>query len=307
MPLDILREAQHRWFDILTAVGIPSNMLRNRHGPCPMCGGKDRFRWSNKDGNGTWFCNGCGHGDGPDLVMAYKRVDFRGMLDLVKPLIGTSKHRGDQEQSTLSPAERRRRLNEFWQSGAVAKADDPVGLYLRTRLGQFIPSTDLRCVQWSAGATMVAMVRDPKGKPATLHRTFLTLDGHKAHTGESVRKMMPGAVPKGVSVHLMPYQQVLGVAEGIETAIAASILFKVPVWAALNANFLATWQVPDDVETVMVFGDHDANFVGQAAAYEQARRCALARKKVQVHIPDGIGDDWADVLARQLERCQVAA
>ena len=89
--------------------------------------------------------------------------------------------------------------------------------------------------------------------------------------------------------------------------MAASILLNVPVWPTLNANFLTTWQVPESVETVMVFGDNDANFVGQAAAYEQARRCALAKKTVQVHIPDGTGDDWADVLVRQVEGRQLAA
>lgn len=28
-----------------------------RHGPCPICGGKDRFRVDNKDDDGTWYCN----------------------------------------------------------------------------------------------------------------------------------------------------------------------------------------------------------------------------------------------------------
>jgi putative DNA primase/helicase len=154
---------------------------------------------------------------------------------------------------------------------------------------------------------MVAMVRDPSGKPVTLHRTFLTLDGRKSLQGDAARKLMPGSIPKGVAVRLMPHGKVLGIAEGVETAMAAAILFDMPVWSALNANFLATWQVPHDVETVMVFADNDANFVGQAAAYEQAKRCALAKKTVQVRIPDGIGDDWADVLTRQLESRKLAA
>jgi hypothetical protein len=53
-------DAQHRWLDILTALGVPAKFLRNWHGPCPMCGGKDRFRFDDKDGKGTFFCNGCG-------------------------------------------------------------------------------------------------------------------------------------------------------------------------------------------------------------------------------------------------------
>ncbi|NYY79755.1 hypothetical protein DMH17_06695 [Raoultella planticola] len=33
-----------------------------------MCGGADRFRFDDKEGRGTWFCNQCGAGDGLKLV-----------------------------------------------------------------------------------------------------------------------------------------------------------------------------------------------------------------------------------------------
>ncbi len=33
-----------------------------------MCGGSDRFRFDDKEGRGTWFCNQCGAGDGLKLV-----------------------------------------------------------------------------------------------------------------------------------------------------------------------------------------------------------------------------------------------
>ncbi|MCT8351287.1 MULTISPECIES: primase-helicase zinc-binding domain-containing protein [Photorhabdus] len=70
---DIVRQSCHRWPAILSQAGIvvPAN---NRHGPCPMCGGKDRFRFDDKNGNGTWICNRakCGHGDGLDLLAKFK-------------------------------------------------------------------------------------------------------------------------------------------------------------------------------------------------------------------------------------------
>ena len=40
---------------------------------------------------------------------------------------------------------------------------------------------------------------------------------------------MLGNMPAGASVRLMPHETVLGIAEGIETAFAASQLFSVPV------------------------------------------------------------------------------
>src|SRR5260370_38280875 len=51
-------DTRHRWVDILTALGVPTKFLNRRHGPCPMCGGKDRFRFIDTDGKGTFFCNG---------------------------------------------------------------------------------------------------------------------------------------------------------------------------------------------------------------------------------------------------------
>lgn len=51
---------------ILPALGVP--VIKNRHQACPVCGGSDRFRFDDKEGRGTWFCNQCGAGDGLKLV-----------------------------------------------------------------------------------------------------------------------------------------------------------------------------------------------------------------------------------------------
>jgi len=63
--------ARGHWLAILPALGIPAEALVNRHGPCPGCGGRDRFRFDNREGNGGWFCGGGGErraGDGFALV-----------------------------------------------------------------------------------------------------------------------------------------------------------------------------------------------------------------------------------------------
>ena len=68
---DLLRAAQGHWQSILPALGVASECLSNRHGPCPGCGGKDRFRFDDKDGRGGFVCGGGGdpfHGDGFDLL-----------------------------------------------------------------------------------------------------------------------------------------------------------------------------------------------------------------------------------------------
>lgn len=40
-----VERARGRWREILPQLGIDTSYLRTRHGPCPLCGGKDRFRW----------------------------------------------------------------------------------------------------------------------------------------------------------------------------------------------------------------------------------------------------------------------
>lgn len=63
--------ARGRWPEILPALNVPRDALRAKHGPCPGCGGKDRYRFDDRGGDGTWYCSGGGeprHGDGFDLL-----------------------------------------------------------------------------------------------------------------------------------------------------------------------------------------------------------------------------------------------
>ena len=62
--LPLKDRAQGRWSGILPALGIGESFLTGKHGPCPLCGGKDRWRWDNREGRGTWICSKCGAGDG---------------------------------------------------------------------------------------------------------------------------------------------------------------------------------------------------------------------------------------------------
>jgi putative DNA primase/helicase len=80
-----LAAAEGRWPEILMAVaGLTSEQLTNRHQPCPHCGGKDRYRWTDDDGPGSWYCNQCGGRDGAGgggtgmgLLMRIKGWDFK--------------------------------------------------------------------------------------------------------------------------------------------------------------------------------------------------------------------------------------
>ncbi len=66
----IIKNAQGKWPHILSTLGINVPDNPNKHAPCPVCEGTDRFRFDDKEGKGTWFCNQCTpqSGDGLNLV-----------------------------------------------------------------------------------------------------------------------------------------------------------------------------------------------------------------------------------------------
>jgi putative DNA primase/helicase len=86
----VVERARNRWPEILPVLGIDVSFLRNRHGPCPACGGKDRFRFDNKGGDGTYYCNQCGAGDGITLVRKVNGWDFKTACDEIVRIIGTT-------------------------------------------------------------------------------------------------------------------------------------------------------------------------------------------------------------------------
>jgi putative DNA primase/helicase len=310
----LLDRARGRWHGILPALGIPSKLLNTRkHQPCPFCGGKDRFRYTDKDGEGRYICNpngnGCGAGSGIDLVMKFNGWDFARAAKEIEAVLGDA-HIKPIPKASNDDADARASMQKLWDRCSLIVAGDFVDRYLASRgiRQERYPSilrkaesikheTEDGVQSWHPA--MVAKITAPDGKPTNLHRTYLTLKGEKAPV-DPVRKTMWGPIAKGSAIRLFEPGPVLGVAEGIETALAASELFRIPVWAAINSTLLQGWEPPADVHQVIVFGDNDPKFGGQAAANSLAHRLACQRGiSVRVEIPPITGQDWNDVLLAQ--------
>ncbi len=73
---------------IFPAVGITLRGNPNHHQPCPICGGKDRFRCDDKGGDGTYICNHCGAGDGVKLVQQYTNSDYYETMKMIASIVG---------------------------------------------------------------------------------------------------------------------------------------------------------------------------------------------------------------------------
>jgi putative DNA primase/helicase len=86
--LDVRTVAAGRWRGILLGLGMDERTLSGKHGPCPLCGGRDRFRFDDKGGKGTYFCSGCGAGDGVRLAMGLTGQGFKETAQQIERLAG---------------------------------------------------------------------------------------------------------------------------------------------------------------------------------------------------------------------------
>ena len=292
--------ANGRWPGILANFGLDERALSGRHGPCPVCDGRDRFRFDDKDGRGTFYCSQCGAGDGFDLLRRVKGWTFREAAEQVKQVVGSI------GETSCAPkvctVDKLAQCKRVWSESKSVIAGDPVSLYLARRTGLEVIPACLRyhpalAYRHDDGSTtkhpaMLAKVTAPDGTGTALHRTYLTSDGEKADVPMS--KKVLGSLPAGAAVRLSRTCSTLGVAEGVETALSASVAFGLPVWSAISSGGLEKCTPPAGINRVVIFGDNDLSGTGQAAAWILAKRLIAADVAVDVKIPTNPGTDWAD-------------
>ena len=141
---------------------------------------------------------------------------------------------------------------------------------------------------------LITLARFASGDRAPgIHRTFLLDDGSaKAPVG---KKMLGSVADAAVRLFAMPEDGHLGVAEGIETALAAHALFSRPVWAALSADGLARFRWPDGTTRITIYAD--AGDAGRQAAATLSDRLNRADIPNEIVLPLH-GDDFNDDIMR---------
>lgn len=141
---------------------------------------------------------------------------------------------------------------------------------------------------------LVAAVRDNQGLVA-VHRSFLA--SREARLAE-LEEPRCGLGPFGRgAVRLGGTGPRLGLAEGIETALSASILFGLPCWATLGTERFGLVELPAGVAELFLFLDHDA---GGRRAGSLARTAFASAVPIETHMPRRQGWDWNDVLMAKL-------
>ncbi|NNM78057.1 virulence protein [Sphingomonas sp. ID1715] len=143
---------------------------------------------------------------------------------------------------------------------------------------------------------MIAAVRDDSGLIA-VHRTFLAFK-HDSLLCGSPSKLALGRLGKGAVRLAPPRDDILGLAEGIETALSAWQLFNIPCWAALGTERFRHVAIPSSVRQLTLFLDNDA------AGRRAERLCREAHREaglsIEARYPNLAGQDWNDVLQHEL-------
>jgi putative DNA primase/helicase len=136
---------------------------------------------------------------------------------------------------------------------------------------------------------LVAAVQGQDRKIVAVQTTMLTTTGRKAAVLRPRNTM--GALGVG-AVRLAKAGTVLGLAEGVETALSAQQLTGVPCWACLGAGRMHHVAVPTNILELHVFGDNDEP--GRAAAERTAHE--NRHRRVVLRFPPEGCKDWNDIL-----------
>ena len=266
----ILSRAQGHYKSILLSAGADETIFKTKNLECPWCAGVDRFSYTDKFGKGDSFCRHCGYHSGVDLLMKIKNFGYVDALRFMArflnlPIHEEKTYRVTKTQEQSSPVE------EVWAASHALGETDSAYAYLRSRgLKKCFPaalraSNRLRYAQLSEDGRswdhsfyegLVAEIVNSEGDRVSLHCTYLD-KGRKAPV-KAVKKVL-GKELSGCAVRLAETDEsgVLGLAEGIETALSASELFGVPVWSVVAAFNFRNFVPPKSVRRIIIFGDSE--------------------------------------------------
>lgn len=307
-------------------------------GPCPVCGGKDRFGIN--PALGVFVCRVCDvGGDGLAMVQHVLACDFKSALAYlagdadVQPdpvEVARRKERAAQVERDRLNFEKKARARaiadarEIWHA-ALPATGTPVAAYLEARgirwpdgtlppTLRFAPAHPYRKKHsgqvrtMHTGPCMIAAIQNAAGRITAVHQTWFNpgLPGVKSaiiYGGEAMPAKMVRGSKKGGAIRLSPFGDagVMIMGEGIETtasAITADVVPGAAYWAGVDLGNMAGRQIK--VQGVRYSGEPD---LSDDAAWIPPRRVNRL-----IFIQDGDSDPAATraKLMCGLRRAQLA-
>lgn len=292
--------------------------------------------------SGGGMCNSCGaFPDGFALLMWARSWTFVEALKEVAYELNIRSKEDERAQAKINrqnDAEREARRKEIEQAQAVEDERartklkslwrdsiplthpdaEPARLYLRSRkilcwdrpgmeavvrFHRSVPSWD-EDLKFEGRFPAILCLVTNAGVPITIHRIYLTEKGDKAPVQEA-KKMC--AYPSdrtvtGGGIITGPWEEVIDIAEGPETAWAVETATKLKCFPLVNATLLEEFKPHAGVKAIRVWADKDRSGTGEKAAKKLKARMWELNIKVAIMlpplpIPEGAkGVDWNDVL-----------
>lgn len=247
-----------QWATVLGNYGcqLPSG---RKHGPCPVCGGKDRFRFDDKSGRGTWYCSQCEPSSGGGLLLL-SRFIRKSVMDTAKELLGDDElrtiapkrvHIIDHDAVRAANIEQAKKGAAMLMASAISKAHkylDDKGLFMDGLVnGEAIYSKD--GIIPAGGLLLVPVYK--AGELVNVQK--ITKDG--------VKRPLYGGDMQGVQHVIDGSIKCVAVVEGYATGVTVNKLTKFKTYVAFNTGNLeaAVVQAKQDhpESKIIVFGDHD--------------------------------------------------
>ena len=282
----------------------------DRYGPCPQCGGKDRFSINVR--KQVFLCRGCAARG--NVIALVRFLDGCGFLEALEYLTGERAPAPSRPApaATDAPRDDDRDARALILARQIAFELRPIlgspgETYLRdarkivtSAIEDVLERTD--GVGWhpavyfnepghalhgrKLGAIISVMTDRITAEPTgAISRTYI-------HEGRKLRKAKTLGSPAGI-IRLSEDADVLEglhIAEGLETALAGMSIGLRPMWAAGSTALMAKFPVLSGVEALTVIVDHDANAAGERAARELEARWLDAGREVRLLRSDDYGD-----------------
>lgn len=202
------------------------------------------------------------------------------------------------------------RANDFWKHSRTIETGCPAHLYLESRdLWPLLPGEDLRWgrrYDFHAGEDgvdafyLAAQLSDHEGYPRAIQYLRMDREGVPLIAEDGHKDRVTIGPAKGCAVWPVAVgQPKVGIAEGLETAMAVRRLYGVPCFAALGAKFLGSWLPPVWIRELIIFADSDKPGL-HAAEHLTARIAGLGAfgrpvPTVTILRPIGDNQDFADL------------
>lgn len=314
---EVKRCAAGGWFNLLRQCSVDTPD-KGHHGPCPICGGTDRFHFIDDHDGGEWHCRQCdapNHGDGLDLVSRSNGITITEAAEMIAGLLGIVERSTEFVQQSPTTAQRKPVAEAGGEVAGKPIAERVAALLAKTHSGHAeylakkgLPSSFEALLD---DGSMVLVLRSIAG----------AVTGAQVIKPTGEKRLLAGTKKKGAFIASWPLPEeveTVVIAEGNATSVTTALLMPDALnVAAIDAgNLLSVAQVfretfPD--ARIIIAGDNDWHLPGELDEHGKPKVNAgkLAAEKTAAAIngwislpPGEVKADWDDF--RQLYGAEAA-